>query len=74
MTNQNRTPSLSRRSLLRLAGAAGTASVAANMSAVDVLAEPALTDALKHSGKRVILLWLAGGASQLETWDPKPGR
>jgi len=21
----------------------------------------------------VILLWLAGGASQLETWDPKPG-
>src|SRR5205085_11615639 len=24
--------------------------------------------------KRVILLWLAGGASQLETWDPKPGR
>jgi hypothetical protein len=44
------------------------------MSAVDVLAEPALTDALKHSGKHVILLWLAGGASQLETWDPKPGR
>src|SRR4029077_2439882 len=24
--------------------------------------------------KRVMLLWLAGGASQLETWDPKPGR
>src|SRR5207248_2642608 len=23
--------------------------------------------------KRVILRWLAGGASQLETWDPKPG-
>src|SRR5262249_13472003 len=23
--------------------------------------------------KRVILLWLAGGASQLETFDPKPG-
>ncbi len=26
----------------------------------------------KH--KHVLLLWLAGGASQLETWDPKPGR
>jgi hypothetical protein len=24
--------------------------------------------------KQVLLLWLAGGASQLETWDPKPGR
>ena len=22
----------------------------------------------------MLLLWLAGGASQLETWDPKPGR
>ena len=28
---------------------------------------------LKKQEKRVILLWLAGGASQLETWDPKPG-
>src|SRR5205823_4491840 len=24
--------------------------------------------------RQVLLLWLAGGASQLETWDPKPGR
>src|SRR5262249_35043566 len=23
--------------------------------------------------RQVLLLWLAGGASQLETWDPKPG-
>jgi hypothetical protein len=29
---------------------------------------------LARKGKHVILLWLAGGASQLETWDPKPGR
>ncbi|MFP6619105.1 MAG: DUF1501 domain-containing protein, partial [Pirellulaceae bacterium] len=28
----------------------------------------------KKQQKHVILLWLAGGASQLETWDPKPGR
>ncbi|HEV3084513.1 MAG TPA: DUF1501 domain-containing protein [Gemmataceae bacterium] len=27
----------------------------------------------KHK-KHVLLLWLAGGASQLETFDPKPGR
>lgn len=24
--------------------------------------------------KQVLLLWLAGGSSQMETWDPKPGR
>jgi hypothetical protein len=29
---------------------------------------------LRKQGNRVLLLWLAGGASQFETWDPKPGR
>lgn len=29
---------------------------------------------LTKQHKHVILLWLAGGASQLETWDPKPDR
>jgi hypothetical protein len=29
---------------------------------------------LKRQNRHVLLLWLAGGASQLETWDPKPGR
>src|SRR3954447_25313473 len=24
--------------------------------------------------KAVILLWMAGGPSQIDTWDPKPGR
>jgi len=24
--------------------------------------------------KSVILLWMAGGPSQIDTWDPKPGR
>src|SRR5262245_49161322 len=24
--------------------------------------------------QRVIFVWLAGGSSQFETWDPKPGR
>jgi uncharacterized protein (DUF1501 family) len=26
------------------------------------------------SGKSVILLWMGGGPSQLDTWDPKPGQ
>src|SRR5262245_5770638 len=34
----------------------------------------AWADELKRQKKQVLLLWLAGGASQLETWDPKPGR
>lgn len=31
-------------------------------------------DELRRQKKQVLLLWLAGGASQFETWDPKPGR
>jgi hypothetical protein len=53
-----------------LTAAAGTA---AAMTALNVLQEPALAKELKQQQKRVILLWLAGGASQLETFDPKPG-
>jgi hypothetical protein len=53
--------------------AAGAAAFAADMSGLDVLGEPALAGELKKQQKRVILLWLAGGASQLETFDPKPG-
>src|SRR5262245_39597593 len=53
--------------------AAGAAAFAADMTALNVLAAPALAGELKRQQKRVILLWLAGGSSQLETWDPKPG-
>jgi hypothetical protein len=53
--------------------AAGAAAVAADMTVLDVLKQPALAGELKSKQKRVILLWLAGGSSQLETWDPKPG-
>ncbi len=66
-------PNLSRRSFLG-ATAVGSAAVAADMSALNVLRNPALAGELKSGPKRVILLWLAGGASQLETFDPKPGR
>jgi hypothetical protein len=53
--------------------AAGAATCAAGMSGLSVLQHPALASELKKQQKRIILLWLAGGASQLETWDPKPG-
>ena len=66
-----RIQSLNRRTLLKTAG---TAVVASNMSVIDGLSQPSLASELAQQGKSVILLWLAGGASQLETWDPKPGR
>ncbi len=53
--------------------ATGAATFAADMTKLNVLQQPALAGELKKQQKRVILLWLAGGASQLETWDPKPG-
>src|SRR6516225_295063 len=63
---------LDRRRLLGTIGASAAA-LAADMTALDVLKEPVLASELKKQQKHVILLWLAGGASQLETFDPKPG-
>jgi uncharacterized protein (DUF1501 family) len=37
------------------------------------LTHPLTARELERSEKRVLLIWLSGGASQLETWDPKPG-
>lgn len=64
---------ISRRGFLG-AATVGGAAAAADMTGLDVLGSPALAGELKKGQKRVILLWLAGGASQLETWDPKPGQ
>lgn len=63
---------VSRRGFIGGALAAG-AGVFADMTQLDILSNSALAAELKREQKRVILLWLAGGASQLETFDPKPG-
>jgi uncharacterized protein (DUF1501 family) len=54
--------------------AVAAAAFASDMTGLDALTVPALAAELKKQQKHCILLWLAGGASQLETWDPKPGR
>jgi hypothetical protein len=64
---------LNRRAFLG-AAASGAAALAADMTALNCLKTPALASQVKRQDKRVIWIWLAGGASQLETWDPKPGR
>src|SRR5258708_32628265 len=63
---------LSRRSFPGMAATAGAAAIGADMTRLEAMAAPIAAD-LKKRGKRVILLWLAGGSSQLESWDPKPG-
>lgn len=37
-------------------------------------AEAARTGSRMGTGKSVILLWMAGGPSHIDTWDPKPDR
>lgn len=59
-----------RRGMLKasLAGIAG-------MSLPDLLRARASAGAKGHSGsKSVILLWMTGGPSHIDTWDPKPDR
>src|SRR5579872_4651074 len=65
---------VNRRGFLGAAAFAGAGALAADMTVLNVLKEPVLAEEIKRQEKRVLLLWLAGGASQLETWDPKPGR
>jgi hypothetical protein len=64
---------ISRRAFLSTLGL-GAVGLLGSSGAVHALSEAGPVSALKSNGKRVILLWLAGGPSQLETWDPKPGR
>ncbi len=60
---------LSRRRLLGglAAGAAG-----AGLCGLPGLLSPAIAEELKRREKQVIFIWLDGGMSQLESWDPKP--
>lgn len=58
-----------RRDFLRLLPAA--AAGAAGSSWTDRLSAEAAT--LRRAGKACILLWMQGGPSQFETFDPKPG-
>ncbi len=51
---------------------AGTAASAGVVGFRDLLS-PANAQAIRQQDKRVLVIFLAGGVSQLETWDPKPG-
>jgi hypothetical protein len=53
---------LTRRRFLGAAGAVG----------LSALASPAAAEELKKQRRQVLFVWLDGGMSQLESWDPKP--
>src|SRR5687768_8880730 len=51
---------------------AGAAAGAGLLGFQDMLS-PANAEELRRQEKRVLVIFLAGGVSQLESWDPKPG-
>ena len=57
---------LSRRQLL------GAAAGAAGVGGLGGLLQPVVAEELKKTEKQVLFVWLDGGISQLESWDPKP--
>ena len=40
---------------------------------LSALLQPAIAAELEKNDKQVLFIWLDGGISQLESWDPKPG-
>jgi hypothetical protein len=62
-------PQLSRRDWMRLASAGVVGASASGW--IENLAARAATDPKRR--KSVILLWMTGGPSQIDTFDPKPG-
>lgn len=54
-------------------GAAWGASGLGALSGLGTLAHPLAAQELSAQQKRVLVIFLAGGSSQLESWDPKPG-
>src|SRR3954465_12488183 len=52
---------------------AGVTAGAGGLLGFSAFAQLAAARALQSAQKRVLLIFLSGAVSQLETWDPKPG-
>src|SRR5881394_1399404 len=66
-------PGFNRRSFLRfsLAGAGGA--VASSLPHKLLAQATQAKQASGRTAKAVIMLWMGGGPTQIDTWDPKPG-
>ena len=61
---------LSRRRFFTSLAGAGAAAV---MPGFGIFTSPAMAAEMARQQKRMIVINMAGGLSQLESWDPKPG-
>jgi hypothetical protein len=61
---------LSRRRFLQSITAAGAGTA---LSSLGIFSSPVLAAEMIRSQKRMLVINMAGGLSQLESWDPKPG-
>lgn len=59
---------MSRRRLLGASAATGML----GMGGLGGLVQPLIADELVQNDKQVLFIWIDGGMSQLESWDPKP--
>lgn len=50
----------------------GGVAAGAGMFGLGAVVQPALAERLQREQKRVLVIYMAGGMSQLESWDPKP--
>jgi uncharacterized protein (DUF1501 family) len=57
-----------------LGGLLSGGAAAVTLPGVSVAADMPTAEQLRKDQKRVLFIWLAGGSSQFEMWDPKPGR
>src|SRR6476661_2776854 len=62
--------SIARRQFLGSLAAFGAGACTAGLG---VFSTPAIANQLKSDQKRIVVFNMAGGLSQLESWDPKPG-
>ena len=50
----------------------GAAAGCAGAAGLGTLLRPAMAEELKRKQRQVLFIWIDGGMSQLESWDPKP--
>src|SRR5262245_57771290 len=54
-------------------GSMAALGVGACSGGLGVFSTPAIAEQLRSDQKRIVVFNMAGGLSQLESWDPKPG-
>jgi len=66
-------PGFSRRNFLRFSLGAGAGVAAASLPHRLLAQDTQAKQASGRTAKAVIMLWMGGGPTQIDTWDPKPG-